>query len=185
MMGRQEWWIRNPSWSYSTYTRFSGENCIWSPWLLFISKWVSLDTSGETASWITLVCPMFCWYWFVYWWYRASYFIIIIYQQNAGTFSDDKCSSKIDLLSHEASVSFVFWTPFLFFSTFFTYQLDFFVISLSFDVWIFSHLLTGSELSDCCLCAFGCCECWLPWNMSCTMRVANDNFMNNFDGNIF
>ena len=33
------------------------ENCIWSPCFLFITAWLNLDTSDETASWLTFVCP--------------------------------------------------------------------------------------------------------------------------------
>ena len=39
---------------------FSRENCIWSLFL-FITAWFSLGTSGETTSWITLVCSLVCW----------------------------------------------------------------------------------------------------------------------------
>ena len=59
---------------------FSGENCIWSPCFLSITEWLSLDTSNET-SWIDSVFSMFCWEWFVYWWYIQLYFIID--QENA------------------------------------------------------------------------------------------------------
>ena len=106
--------VINPSSFF--YSLFSGDDCIWSPCFLFITKWFRLDTSGETTSWmilvisVRLVCLLM-----VY-----SYFIMIIDQQNVGTFSDNTCSSTaiFILLSHGASISFFFWTAFLFCQTF-------------------------------------------------------------------
>ena len=45
---------------------FFWENCIWSPFFLFVKTWFSLDISGETISWITLLDGLlrlfFCWW---------------------------------------------------------------------------------------------------------------------------
>ena len=37
---------------------FSGENCVWSPCFLFITAWLTLNTSDETTSWINCVCSL-------------------------------------------------------------------------------------------------------------------------------
>ena len=55
---RLVWWltrsVMNP-FSFFYLVIFSKENCIWSPCLLFITAWFSLDTSAETTSWIILI----------------------------------------------------------------------------------------------------------------------------------
>ena len=80
---------------------YSGENCIWYICSLFITTWISLD-----ISWITEVCLMLCWEKFVCWWY----FIMIIDQQNVGTFSDVTCSSTtyftLLYMEHQSIASF-------------------------------------------------------------------------------
>ena len=113
----------------------SRENCIWSPCFLSITAWFSLDISVETASWITLVCSLVCWdYLFVDGSYIATS-IIIIEQQNLGiaTFSDDTCSSTtvfILIRMEYQSISYSEYLLFSFSPDAFTYQLDFFILTL-------------------------------------------------------
>ena len=102
---------------------FSGENCIWSSCLLFITLWFSLNISGETTSWINMDCSMVYWDCFVYWWYSYSSFIMIIDQQNVGKsyilWRNIFLKNSLYVLSHGASLEhgedFFFWTLFLFF----------------------------------------------------------------------
>ena len=102
---------------------FSGENCIWSSCLLFITLWFSLNISGETTSWINMDCSMVYWDCFVYWWYSYSSFIMIIDQQNVGKsyilWRNIFLKNSLYVLSHRASLEhgedFFFWTLFLFF----------------------------------------------------------------------
>ena len=56
---RLVWWVGWINFLFSSL--FFRENCIWSSCFLFITVWLSLDTSSETASWITLVCSLVCW----------------------------------------------------------------------------------------------------------------------------
>ena len=55
-------WVRDWMNSFFNFSGlFSRENCIWFPCFLFITTWLSLDTSGETTSWLTSVCSLVCW----------------------------------------------------------------------------------------------------------------------------
>ena len=128
MMG---WQVMNPV----IYKIFSGKNCIRSPCFLFMTEWFSLNTSG-----ITSVCLRVCSDWFVYWLYIAIS-------------SSTSCYWQTLLLSHGAPINFPFWIHFLFFfsSKVFIFNL----ISLSFDSWIFCHLLKACfRVSGCFLCFF-------------------------------
>ena len=141
----------------------SRENCIWCLCcLLFITKWLSLDSSAETTSWIfkklfnfsfldglqRLVCLLM-----VY-----SYFIMIIDHRpaNKSIFYNNSCSStKVFIfLLNGASINFFFWINFLFFSLrlltlFLLFFLRIFYLStlflsvLTLEHWIFRHLLAN------------------------------------------
>ena len=95
------------------YSLFSGEYCIWSPLLLLITDWFSLDASGETTSWITSICS------FV----QRLMVYFTIHKKSEGTFSAEICSSKtvFILLLHGVSIHLFFWTLFLFFFVNFFY----------------------------------------------------------------
>ena len=137
---------------------FSGENCIWSPCFLSITEWLSLDTSNET-SWIDSVFSMFCWEWFVYWWYIQLYFIID--QENVHFLWEMLFSTSLYINFTWCINQFILLNtfPFLFPHTFLLINSIFF----SFDYWIFCHLTTCLKVSSCFLCFFKCCECLLPW----------------------
>ena len=62
------WNVVNP-FSFSFFcSLFSGEKCFLFLWFLFITKWLSLDTSGDITPGIALVWSMVCGDWFVYLW---------------------------------------------------------------------------------------------------------------------
>ena len=122
---------------------FSGENCIWSSCLLFITLWFSLNISGETTSWINMDCSMVYWDCFVYWWYSYSSFIIIIDQQNVGKsyilWRNIFLKNSLYVLSHRASFERGFDMErissfelffFSFSSYFFTSQLESWLLNL-------------------------------------------------------
>ena len=129
---------------------------------------------------MTLVCSMLCLDCFVYWSYSYSYFIKIIDQRNADTFSEETCSSSAVFILLSPTYSIYQFLPqaFLFIS----------LISLSFDSWIFCHLLPNLFLSF-----------WLflvlSWmllmlvtmsnRISCATRLWNKNLGNIFFENIF
>ena len=57
-----DWYVSGVGWIHFLFSGlFSRGNCIWSPCFLFIKAWLSLDTSGETTSWITFVFSLLCW----------------------------------------------------------------------------------------------------------------------------
>ena len=69
-----------------------------------------------------------------------SYFIMIMNQQNKGTFSNDTCSStSLYITLHEVSMNFFFLNTFSFFLGLFYWATRF----LSFDSRIFCHLLAN------------------------------------------
>ena len=96
---------------------------------MFITKWFSLDTSGETTNWITSI-----------WRFIKKRLM------RSFTISNTAISKCIYVyiihivvypsLSYDLSISSFFWTPFLF-PDFFIYKLDF---SLHFFLWVYSFL---------------------------------------------
>ena len=133
MTGWREWWIHFP---FSKV--FLLEETVFDLIFLLITEWFTIDTFSETTFWITLVCSMFCWDWFVYWWYIAKLLYHDHWPTDVGKFSDGTCFSVFVLFSHGASIKLFL----LFFPT------GFFVInsiSLPFEPLNFCHLLANFD----------------------------------------
>lgn len=104
---------------------FYGEDCVWSLWLLFITKSFIFDTSGQATSlrasiFSTVEISLTVWHLIIVYWQHY---------QNVYVFSDEKSSSTtvLTLLSHVVSVILFFLTSFFVFSSEgFTNQRDFF-----------------------------------------------------------
>ena len=119
------WNVVNP-FSFSFFcSLFSGEKCVLFLWFLFITKWLSLDTSGDITPGIALVWSMVCGDWFVYLWMvyciatpSSTSRIYIFWWDMIINKSLYYCHIVHQSISSE---------ELFFFSEFFTYQLDFFL----------------------------------------------------------
>ena len=111
---------------------FSGENWIWYNYVLFITEWLSLDTSAVTTSRITLDCLLVCWDWFVYWRYMTT-----------SSWSLTRRSKYIFywqiFLNNILNITFT-WNI----NHFFSLEQLFFFISLCFDPWTLNFLSCSS-----------------------------------------
>ena len=170
------WNVVNP-FSFSFFcSLFSGEKCFLFLWFLFITKWLSLDTSGDITPGIALVWSMVCGDWFVYLWMvyciatpSSTSRIYIFWWDMIINKSLYYCHIVHQSISSE---------ELFFFSEFFTYQLDFFLF------WRL-HLqsfLTCFRVSGCFF--FLCCGCWLPLMRQvmcqCATCISNINLRNIF-----
>lgn len=106
----------------------------------------------------------------VYWWYRYSYFIMIIDQWNVGSFAEEKffINSLSITFTHIASMNF-------FFNTFCIFKTFVLISSISFSLLTLESsviCLTCFGVSSCFLSFLGCSECWLPLISECHMPHA-------------
>ena len=164
--------------SFSSVCLFSGENCLWSPWVFFlITWWFSVDTFSENASWMTLICWTVCWDCFSSWSLTSRIYVpflkkYILYPAFI-LLSPTYNINQLLLLN-----TFSFPRSFLLISSIF----------LSFDNWIFFHLLINLYLSFW-LFLVPSRMLWMlvamnKW-MICAIRFGNNNVGNNFFKNMF
>ena len=129
--------VRNLFWFFCILS--SGENCFWFPCFLFITEWLSFDSSGETTSGVTLAHSMV---YFIYLWYivTSSWSWTSRIKGHDTCFSNDtRSSTSLYITLHEVSMNFFFLNTFSFFLGLFYWATRF----LSFDSRIFCHLLAN------------------------------------------
>ena len=152
---RLVWWV---GWIHFLFSSlFSRENCIWSPCFLFITAWLSLDTSGKTSSWISFVCSLVCF--LMVGQYVHSHFIIMIISTSTLHFLMINVLQQQLLYFFTRSNNQLLNLNILSFIRLFYLSTRFLsVLALeSFAI----HWLTCFHVSGCFLCFSGCCECRL------------------------
>ena len=105
----------------------SGENCFWFPCFLFITEWLSFDSSGETTSGVTLAHSMV---YFIYLWYIVTSSWSWTSRIKGHFLMTHVLQQVFTLLYMKYQWIFSFWTPFLFSWDSFTEQLDFYLLTL-------------------------------------------------------
>ena len=169
------WNVVNP-FSFSFFcSLFSGEKCVLFLWFLFITKWLSLDTSGDITPGIALVWSMVCGDWFVYLW--------MVY-----CIATPSSTSRIYIFWWDMIINKSLYYCHIVHQSISSEELFFFRVFylstrfLSFLMPASSVILTCFRVSGCFF--FLCCGCWLPLMRQvmcqCATCISNINLRNIF-----
>ena len=122
---RAIWWVNKNDESILFFLIFLLEKAAFDLLVFcFITAWFSLDMSGETNSFMSLVCSPVCWDWFVYWWYVSTSSWSLTSRMQVQFLMTHVLHQKSFILLHmEHQSIYSFGDIFPFSSDFFTYEL--------------------------------------------------------------